>query len=89
MGQGPTKKIDQFADPCAGQLFFSRKTLGCLIDWTLEPIGTLVDTVLCKFTCQEHSILCIQADKHSNIALYFIDLFKPEFFIKKRLQIGV
>ena len=32
LGQGPTKKNEQFADPCAGQLFFSRKTLGCLID---------------------------------------------------------
>ena len=32
----PQKKRDQFADPCAGKLIFSRKTLGCSIDWTPE-----------------------------------------------------
>ena len=36
LGQGPTKKIDQFSDPCAGELIFSRTTLGCSIDWTPE-----------------------------------------------------
>ena len=38
-GQGPTqKKIDQFADPCAGKLIFSHKTLACSIDWTPEQM---------------------------------------------------
>ena len=36
LGQGLTKKIDQCADPCAGELIFSHKTLGCSIDWTPE-----------------------------------------------------
>ena len=38
-GQGPTqKKIDQFADPCAGKLIFSCETLGYSIDWTPEHV---------------------------------------------------
>ena len=39
----PHKKIEQFADPCAGKLIFSHKTLGCSIDWTPEHIcGILI-----------------------------------------------
>ena len=38
LGQGPTKKFDQFEDPCAVKLIFSRKTLGCSVDWTPEHI---------------------------------------------------
>ena len=47
LGQGPTKKkIDQFADPCAVKLIFSRKTLGCSIDWTPEHIFRLQITIV-------------------------------------------
>ena len=49
-GQGPTqKKIDQFADPCAGKLIFSRKTLGLIghmnICWKKNEKISLCDVI--------------------------------------------
>ena len=63
LGQGPTKKNDQFADLCAVKLIFSRKTLGCSIDLTPEHI---------YFTCSLSTIRHISPFVH-----HFQDIYMP------------